>query len=392
MDVTTRSDPKARSRVLVAAVSILGLLMGVFYAAAELASYDWDPVGVVSIGEDEPEIAAYARELLDRDVPLLGGLGHDGRFFFIQAMDPLFLNPDEHAHLLDRPTYRAQRMLYPSLAGSVRPFLGPEGVAWAMVVLNVVAFGVGTSATAFIAQRYGASPWWGLAFALNPGVRFELDIDGGGAVAFAAIMVAVALVHRRSTWPVAAALTVAVLAREVMLVCAFGLAFAKGIGSLRRRTALVLSPIAAAGSWWVYVRERLGDLPGGPGIQELGLPFKGFLGALDVWAGDPDMDLLIGPFFLILALLMIVRSLRRWTVLELPAAGFAALALVLTQPVWLNYFDISRALIPLPTFFALSLAVSISAGPGLLGGRSRDRDLGEASEVPAIETSGRLDV
>jgi len=389
MDVMTRSEPKAPSRVVVVAVSILGLLMGAFYATAELVSYDWDPVGVVSIGEDEPEIAAYARELLGRDVPLTGGLGHDGRFFFIQAMDPLFLNPDEHARLLDRPTYRAQRMLYPSLAGLARPFLGTEAVPWAMVALNVVAFGVGTSATAFVARRYGASAWWGLAFALNPGVRFELDIAGGGATAFAAVMVAVALIHRRSTWPAAAALTVAVLAREVMLIGVVGLAFAKGVGSLRRRTTLVLSPVAAAGLWWIYVQGRLGDLPGGPGIQELGLPFKGFIGALDLWSGDPDLDLLIGPFYLILALLMIVRSLRRWTVLELPAAGFAALALVLTKPVWSNYFDISRALIALPTFFALSLAASISSGPGLLGRRSRQQRPDDAPDMPTIESPGR---
>jgi len=70
---------------------------------------------------------------------------------------------------------------------------------------------------------------------------------------------------------------------------------------------------------------------------------------------------------------MILRALRLRTVLELSAVGFAALAPLLTEFVWLKYFDISRALIPIPTFLALSLAVSISGRPGgqLLGVDSR---------------------
>ena len=77
-------------------------------------------------------------------------------------MDPLFLNPDDHARFLDRPTYRSQRMLYPTLAGLARPLSGPDGVAWALAGLNVLAFGVGAGAnggrcaTARSARRVGA--------------------------------------------------------------------------------------------------------------------------------------------------------------------------------------------------------------------------------------------
>jgi hypothetical protein len=343
--------------------ALVGLLVGAYYAGAELRLYDWDPVGVVSVGEKDPVRREYAENLFDREIPLIGDLGHDGRFFIIQAMDPLFLDVEQHGQYLDRPTYRAQRMLYPTLASLARPFAGPQGVAWAMVGLNVLAFALGTAATAVVARQYSLSAWWGLAFALNPGVRFELDIDGGGAIAFALVMVGVALARRRETWPMVAALTAAVLAREVTLICAFGLALARGVGSPQRRLSIAGVPALSAAAWWAYVQARLGEVSDAQAVQELGLPFKGFLGALDLWIQEGELALLIGPFYMFLALIMIVRALRRWSILEMPAVGFAVVGLLLTRPVWFQYFDISRALIPLPTFFGLSLAASLFGRP-----------------------------
>ena len=200
---------------------------------------------------------------------------------------------------------------------------------------------------------------WGLAFPLNPGVLFEMHIDGGGAVAFAAVMVGVAMLRRRDTWPVALALTAAVLAREVMLVCVLGIALARRVGPLRRRVTLFVVPLAAAALWRLYVEVRLGQLPSGDTVQEIGIPFRGFAAAFERWMQEPDLSMLVGIFYLFASLIVILRALRLWTVLELPAAGFALLAPLLTEFVWLKFFDISRALIPIPTLLALSLAASI---------------------------------
>ena len=361
------TSPLASKRAVwpVLVIAVAGLFIGGYSASSQLRLHDWDPAGMVAVGVVDVDRVEYAERLFAREIPLRSTVGHDGRFFFIQAMDPLFLNPNEHAYLLDRPTYRAQRMLYPSLAGLARPLWGPDGVAWAMAGLNVIAFGVGAGATAAVARRFGASAVWGLAFPLNPGVLFELHIDGGGVVAFAALMTGVALLRSRDVWPVALALSAAVLAREVMLVCVAGIVVARGVGAVKRRLTILLVPLLAAGLWRVYVEIRLGDLPGGSAIQELGLPLKGFLGAFERWMEEPDLSLVLGLFYLFASLIMMLRALRLRSVLELPAVGFAVLAPLLTELVWLKYFDISRALIPIPTFLALSLAVSISGRPSI---------------------------
>ena len=347
----------------VLAVAVAGLLIGAYSAQSQLRLHDWDPAGMVAVGVTDVDRVEYAERLFGREIPLRSSVGHDGRFFIIQAMDPLFLNPDDHARLLDRPTYRSQRMLYPTLAGLARPFFGPDGVAWAMAGLNVLAFGVGAGATAVVARTYGASALWGLAFPLNPGALFELHIDGGGALAFAALMVGVALLNRRDTWPVVLAFSAAVLAREVMLLCVFGIVIARRVGPVKRRLLIAVVPGVVALLWRVYVEIRLGDLPSRGAVQEIGLPFKGFLGAFEQWTEAPDLSLVLGVFYLFASLVVVLRALRLRTVLETSAVGFAVLAPLLVELVWLRYFDISRALMPIPTFLALSLAASIAGQP-----------------------------
>jgi hypothetical protein len=332
--------------------------MSLVYAAAELAPVDWDPAGVIGVGEDDPIRIEFAELAFDREIPLSGTVGHDGRFFFIQAMDPLLLDPSANAAFLDRPTYRAQRMLYPALAGLAGP-AGPDAVAWAMVGVNVVAFVVGTLGTARLAWLYGVSPWWGLAFAANPGVRFELDIAGGGVVAFAAVVWGLVFIRQSRFGPAVLSLSLGVLAREVMLVAVVGAALAKQVGNRRDRVLIAAGPIAAAAGWWAYVQLRAGDLASEAAVQELGVPFQGFIGAFRLWLESPGIDMVMGFTYLTLSLLMVIRAFRRRTLLEMPAAGFGLLSLLLTRQVWYRHFDISRALSPLLTLFLLSLAVSV---------------------------------
>ena len=89
-----------------------------------------------------------------------GDLGHDGRFFFVQGNDPWVLEPEVNAVVLDRPLYRSQRMFYPLLAGGFGLF-SPEGVVWGLLVVNVIAMGLGTWAVAVLAVEMGLSSWSG---------------------------------------------------------------------------------------------------------------------------------------------------------------------------------------------------------------------------------------
>ena len=78
-----------------------------------------------------PDELAYGEEILGDVVPS-GGFGHDGKYYFMQAMDPFFMSPEDHAaYLLDRPTYRAQRMVYPTLAGGFG-LLPAQAISWSL--------------------------------------------------------------------------------------------------------------------------------------------------------------------------------------------------------------------------------------------------------------------
>lgn len=350
-------DIKRASRSLII-VGLVGLVMGLVYSSAELARVNWDPAGVIGVGEDDPVRIEYAESVFGREIPLSEALGHDGKFFFIQAMDPLLVNPQDHAAFLDRPTYRAQRMLYPALAGLAAP-LGPTAVAWAMIAVNVAAFAVGTVGTARLASSFGLSTWWGLTFAFNPGVRFELDIAGAGVVAFAAVVWGLVFL-REGRVPVAAlTFALALLAREVMILAVIGAAFAKGFKTLRDRVTVLVVPALATGGWWGYVQIRARELADTAAVQELGLPFEGFIQAFRLWVEQPGIDMMLGVSYLVLAILMLVRAVRMRTLLEMPAAGFGLLAVLLTRQVWYRHFDITRALSPVLTLFLLSVAVSV---------------------------------
>ena len=152
--------------------------IGVLIVITALLRHDGDIAGLVKFGAEEPVAArtAHVEEVLGRDVATVGVLGHDGSMFFLQALDPFFLDPDEHAVHLDRPEYRAQRMLFPLLAG-FGGLLPPEAVLWSMAVVNIAAISLGSLGTARIAGQLGGSLWLGLAFAVNPGIIFEFDIS-----------------------------------------------------------------------------------------------------------------------------------------------------------------------------------------------------------------------
>ena len=226
---------------------------------------------------------AYGEELLGEIIVSPKG-GHDGQFFFSQAMDPFYLEPDVHAIYLDRPVYRAQRMLYPLLAG-LGGMAGAPATAWGLILVNVVALSVGSAITAMVALEMGLSAWFGLAFVFNPGLFIDLYIDGAGILAFAFLMAAILLVLKGRIGGSALALTFAALTRETMLIGALGIAL-YWYWSERRLRWVLLAPFSAALAWWGYLHWRL-EISLGQDTQALGLPFQGFVDALQRWVSEP---------------------------------------------------------------------------------------------------------
>jgi hypothetical protein len=333
-------------------VGILSLVLTAAFVGRNVAAADGDPSIFLAVGEDEGLTRSYVESLLGDDIALRSGKGHDGKYYFALANDPLLLDPDRHAFMLDRPTYRAQRMLFPLIAGlggSLPPWL----IVWGMLALSVVAIAVGTYGTALVAQGMGGSALWGLAFGLNLGIVSELTVGGAGHLGAALLMLSIAALQRRLPGWSVAFLTGAVLTREVLLVSALGMGIwlwhrSERLGAVRQ----VLIPGTIALTWAIYVRLRVGGMIGVSEVEEIGLPFSGLLGAARLWPTSP-LNMVAGLVMVAILCLLAVRVARRRWLVGYAAVGFVPLAALLTRQVWFSYFDISRALAPVITAYLL---------------------------------------
>ena len=352
--VADRKKSTARTAVI---VGLVGIALASLIALRVWNAFDRDLTIFVAFGVDSTEINHYAEAKLGREVAKRDTQGHDGKFFFVQANDPLVLSPEENIAVVDRPLYRSQRMLYPILAGGAGLF-SPDVIVWALLIVNMIAIGAGTWAVAQLAMEMGGSPWWGLAFVLNIGFISEMNIDGAGVVAAAAAFGAVVmLLKERLGWAIVL-LTIAVLSREAMLIAAAGSAFWLWRRGEKRSAVLVAGiPLAAVALWAVYLRLRIDFDTGLSEVQEIGLPFAGFVQAFKIWVGDP-LNLMAGVAIMLLLFMFTRRALMSRHLVGLAFLGFVPLAILFTQQVWQNYFDITRAVAPVLTAFVLLVFLS----------------------------------
>jgi hypothetical protein len=248
-------------------------------------------------------------------------------------------------------------MFYPLIAG-LGGLASAETIVWTLLIINIIAMGLGTWVVAHLAVRMGGSAWWGLAFALNLGFISEMNIDGAGVIAAAAAFGAVVmLLDEKLGWAVAL-LTISVLSREAMLIAVAGSAFWLWRRD-RKRDALWVTavPVAAVGLWAMYLRLRIEFDTGLSEVQEIGWPFAGFLDAFQVWRGDP-LNMVAGLAMMLLFVLFTRRVLISGQLVGWAFLGFVPLAILFTQQVWQSYFDITRAAAPVFTAFVLLVFVS----------------------------------
>ncbi len=111
-------------------------------------------------------------------------------------------------------------------------------------------------------------------------------------------------------------------------------------------------------SWMGYLHLRRDSPDAVTEIQEFGPPFVGILDAFDNWLSDPSGLAIILSLIAVMALL-VLRAIQRPNPLEWGALGFMPLATLMTSQVWLNFFDISRAITPIVTAYA----VTVLTGP-----------------------------
>ena len=351
-------------------VGLGGCLIACAYIAIVLARSGWDPTAALAQGEEAHKQRIYAEIELGREVVTRPALGHDGKFFFILANDPWLLEPSRHAAHLDYPTYRAQRMLYPILAGGFGLF--PAHVAvWGLIVVNLLAAGVGCAFMGKMAYQMGRTQWLGLVFAVSPGVLADLDISGSGALALSLALAATTLsIDGRHHWAVAA-LTGAVLARETMVLIAVGLFLWLWLQQQVVRLALVVIPALALLTWRVYAGFRLQEIESATATLE-GLsrnfdlfPLRGAVGASPFWSLSTPTLIWIAAQ-IVFVLLFVRRAWGTRHVVGWIAWPFVIMALFLSTAVWIQPYDLARAIAPVFVAYPLLLFARDSASPALV--------------------------
>jgi hypothetical protein len=336
-------------------IGAVGFALIVYIAFGLVAGADWNPTLFIKFDESNAPLQEYAEARFD-EVIFAGGDGHDGKYFFLQASDPFYLHPDDHADLIDRPTYRAQRMLYPTLAGGFGMF-PPLVTAWVLVSLNVIAVGVGTYLTSLVAVRLGLSPMFGLAFFINPAVFVSAVINTAEVFGMVFLMGGILMAMDRKHTVAAGMFTLSVLSRETMLLCVVGWVIFEFASRKKLRWEMSL-PFAAVAAWWVYLRWRIGYLSDDvQDVRALGRPLDGFLSAFQDWISQPERvdDLLVGLGLVLICCFFIYLAIIRRSLMPLMAAGFGLVGLLMVEEVWAHYFDSTRAMTPLITLFFLSL-------------------------------------
>ena len=269
---------------------------------------------------------------------------------------PLLLDPAENADLIDRPVYRTQRMLYPLLS-SAGGLLSGWAVVWGLIVVNLFAIALGTSGDLPVGGLVGGKPVAGTGLRSQSRGHFRVDHRWGRGAGLGAGR-AGCLAHDRRQ----------VLGRSVSDRRCGSSPRSHDPGYARHGDVVVEEAIGAGRSGWSpgllsgAVSGRCGFVIqlGVPLLtsesEEIGLPFVGLGGAISRWIEEPGRNLLFGGAVVILLLLVVVmQAVRRPSLVSFSILGFVLMAPLLTRQVWLNYFDITRAIAPVFTTFVLVL-------------------------------------
>ena len=193
--------------------------------------------------------------------------GYDGQFVYRLALEPWTQQRTDYGITLDNPAYRQQRIATPALAWAVGLLPGFSTVL-ALLLVNVAALTVAAAFAVRLAVALGRHPLTGLVLAVPAGMPISLGRDLTEPVAWAAVLAGL-WYARQQRWPAtAAALTVAVLARETSLVVVAGLAAAQLWRLLssdprgnRGALAWLAVPAVTAVAWQLVLLRAWGVLP-----------------------------------------------------------------------------------------------------------------------------------
>jgi hypothetical protein len=355
---------------VVVGVAVAGLLVAGALLGLQFMRLGWEPTAPFVVGTTwrlDEELAA-------RRVPVTvtPGHGYDGQWFLGLAYDPLLR--ERLAAGFDKPRYRARRPLQPVvgwlLAGGRTP-----AVPLGLLVIGPLAVALGCAACGRLLAASGRSRWWGLGFAVVPGVVVGVMFATAEPLALALAALGLSLVLDRRPTAAGLAFAGAALTKESYLVFAVAAAawLAVAVGRSRwaraaEAAAVLLPGVLALGLWWAYVAWRL---PAGAGdrrgVAALGPPLAGWEHALGlVVRGEYVPDAPVGPLGAallvgsgLLAVAAVVLGTRRPTLLGWTGLLLGLYGLVLSGVLLERFLSSMRALAP--TVLAAGLVMAATA-------------------------------
>jgi hypothetical protein len=362
-----RPQPAWRSVVAVGAVAFV---LGVVMLGLQFARLGADVTAPFFVGTawklDEQLAAAGAR------VTVVPGTGYDGQWFLGQAYDP-FLT-EGMASGFDMPRYRAGRPLY-ALVGRALAGGAEEGVPYTLLAVGPLALAVGAASTGRLLAAYGRSRWWGLGFALIPGVIVGVTHATAEPLGLACVALGLSLAAGSRFAPAGAAFAAAALTKETYLAFAVVAAGVLVLGGRRRwrDAGLVVLPGAVLlAAWSVYVSVMVPASAGdAKALEAVQLPGVGWAEvARSLAAGSWVPDAPVGPLgqvmlvgSLVLSVAGIVAGVRRPGLAGWVAVGLGCYALCVSGWVLSHYLSAMRALAPCVLAAMLGLAATLIA-PG----------------------------
>ncbi len=244
----------------------LVLVLSVGYVIYRLAGVGWDPVAVAEIGsrfaEGDPA----------------GSEGYDGQFAVYMALEP---DPQSVSGRLDEPAYRYQRALYPFL-GRLFGMGRGEWIPWALIGVNVAAHTIGTYAVASSLAAAGQWVGFALLYGLWAGVFGGVGLDLHEPLAYGLVAVGFLLRQKREFEWGAAALGLAVFAKETTLVFLLAALLADALEGRWRRTIIAhAASLFAFGAWQMWLFTTFGEWGLGSG-GAMATPFE-WLPFMGLW-------------------------------------------------------------------------------------------------------------
>jgi len=310
-----------------------------------LARFHFDPSVLAVAGDEFTNPATAPKNLyVSRN-----SSGYDGQFYYRLAIAPFSAQESVAGVHFDYPVYRAQRILYPTLAYLVSGGRASV-VGWAMIIVNLLAAAaIGGLATFIFERHQRANALPAVLIALYPGFLLTMSRDLTELVEIAVVLGGIALILMRRDRLAVLVFALAVLAKEMALIVPIAIFLHRAITkTLKASDALLLTPVAVFVGWKMYL-FHLWHLPLSLGTDgHFSLPFAGMWQCIRSVAAAPNgQTLLIIELLAVIAFIITtaiaIRTSSAPQFLKIACALYALLFFSLGAEFWSEDWAFLRA-------------------------------------------------